>query len=126
MLFCLIFRYFCNILYSMENTNIDVQAFWERLKQISSSRKILQKDYCEQLGFNVMSFRNKKAEGYLPTVEQLVKLSRLFGVSLDYLVTGTTVDENEKALLEQLDLYKSKLAQIGTIVTETISDSAGE
>lgn len=118
----------------MDNTtNLDVQAFWERLKQIYKTRNLSQKAVCEELGFNAQSFINKKNLGYFPTVEQLVKISQHFGISLNYLITGNIDDESDNELQvqfnelqKQLDTYKQKFEKIKEIINDSSSLPSSE
>ena len=106
----------------MENKSvINAVEFWERLKQISKSRNITQKEYCAKLGIDDQQFRNKKTTGTIPTVEQLVKLSQFFGVSLNYMLTGSSTDDNENYLIEELETYKTKFAKLKEIFNDSAS-----
>ena len=100
------------------NIELDVQGFWERLKQISASRNVTQVEYCEKLGIDVRQLRNKKNLGTYPNIEQLVKISNFFGVSLNYMLTGATADESETALMAELDRYKAKIEQLKQIIND--------
>ena len=70
------------------NFELNVNDFWERLKQISASRNVTQVELCEKTNIDVRQLRNKKNLGTYPNIEQLVKISRFFGVSLNYMITG--------------------------------------
>jgi len=107
----------------MDNINLNVQDFWERLKQISTSRSVTQIEYCEKLGIDVRQLRNKKNLGTYPNIEQLVKLSNFFGVSLNYMLTGSTADESELALMAELEKYKAKIEQLKEIINAPVSST---
>ena len=113
----------------MDNKELNVQAFWERLTQITKSRNITQVALCSELGFDLQQFRNKKSLGTFPPLEQLVKMSNYFGVPLNYMLTGETLDDSDD-LLEQIEEYKSKIAELEVYKTkyekikEIINDSS--
>ena len=113
----------------MDNNELNVEAFWERLTQISKSRNKTQIAFCADLGFDLQQFRNKKSMGSFPTLEQLVKLSNYFGVPLNYMLTGETLDETE-SLEEQIEEYQAKIAELEVYKTkfeklkEIINDSS--
>ena len=114
-IFFLHFLSFCIILCSMET--IDIEQFYERLKQICSNRNITLKALCEQVGINYRTFQNKKFRGLIPTVEELVKMSEHLDVSLDYLLTGSAVE---------LQSCREKLKKIQDIISATSSSILSE
>ena len=105
----------------MENKELNVEAFWERLKQICKTRNVTQVSRCSELGIDLQQFRNKKSLGTYPTIEQLVKLSNYFGVSINYMLTGASSDENENQLIEELEAYKTKFEKLKEIINDSSS-----
>ena len=103
----------------MDIKEFNVEAFWERLKQICKTRNVTQVSLCAELGIDLQQFRNKKSLGTYPTIEQLVKLSNYFGVSLNYMLTGTSTDETETQLINELEYYKSKFEQLKEIINDS-------
>ena len=103
------------------NIELNVNDFWERLKQISASRNVTQVELCEKTNIDVRQLRNKKNLGTYPNMEQLVKISRFFGVSLNYMITGETADESETELLAELERYKAKIEQLKEIINDPVS-----
>lgn len=91
---------------------INIEQFYERLKQICLNRNITLKALCEQLGINYRTYQNKKFRGLIPTVDELVKMSEYLDVSLDYLLTGSAVE---------LEACKDKLKKIQNIINESSS-----
>ena len=110
----------------MDNKELNVEAFWERLTQISKSRNKTQIAFCADLGFDLQQFRNKKSVGSFPTLEQLVKLSNYFGVSINYMLTGASTDENENQLIEELNAYKNKFEKLKEIINDSSSLPSSE
>ena len=119
----------------MDNNELNVEAFWERLTQISKSRNKTQIAFCADLGFDLQQFRNKKSMGSFPTLEQLVKLSNYFGVPLNYMLTGETMDETEsleeqieeyQAKIKELEVYKTKFEKLKEIINDSSSLPSSE
>ena len=95
------------------NELLNANEFWARLKELSHERKVMQKTFCEELGFDLQQFRNKKFLGTFPTLEQLVKLSMYFNVPLEYLLLGRTDNPYQK----RIDELEDKLRQITNITS---------
>ena len=108
------------------NIELNVQDFWERLKQISASRNVTQIELCEKTGIDVRQLRNKKNLGTYPNIEQLVKISNFFGVSLNYMLTGETADESETELMAELERSKEKYSKLKQRLTDLLSDFSDE
>ena len=101
----------------MDN-KLDVKAFWERLSIISKTRNVTQITLCAELGIDLQQFRNKKSLGSFPTLEQLVRISEYFGVSINYMLTGATTDDVDSELKEELEAYKLKTAELEVYKTK--------
>ena len=103
----------------MATKELNVNEFWTRLEQIYSTRNVTQITFCAELGFDLQQFRNKKSTGSFPTLEQLVKLSNYFGVSINYMLTGATADETETSLIAELEAYRKKFEQLKEIINDS-------
>jgi transcriptional regulator with XRE-family HTH domain len=88
----------------------NAEDLWERIKILSNRKNVLQKDWCEALGFDVQNIRNKIYRKAFPTIEEIVQISKYFEVSIDYLITGNTADSTERVI----DL-ESRLKQISEL-----------
>ena len=109
------------IFVGMENNNLDVKTFWERFSQISKSRNVTQVSLCAELEIDLQQLRNKKSNGAFPTLEQLVKISNYFGVSINYMLTGSTTNEFENSLLSELETYRTKFEKLKEIINDDVS-----
>lgn len=65
-------------------------TFQERLRQLRLSRGWSQEELANQLSLSRQAVQKWESGASKPDMENLVTLSRLFGVSLDWLVTGET------------------------------------
>lgn len=63
--------------------------FSERLKYLRKLHMIPQKNLAEYLGISVSAYQYYEAGKNEPSIERLIMLADLFGVSLDYLVGRT-------------------------------------
>lgn len=74
-----------------------------RIKQRRKELKMTQEELAERLGISVkhMSEAERGLSGL--SIENLIRLSELFGVSLDYLIRGKTVINIWQLLLPQLE-----------------------
>lgn len=61
-------------------------TFSERIIQIKSERKILQKDIASNIGLSLRAYQYYEKGQKEPTLSVLVRLADYFDVSLDYLV----------------------------------------
>ena len=78
--------------------NIQADDFWARIKALSKTRRITQDKICGDLGFNIGSYRNRINRSIFPDAEETLRLARYFGVSVEYLLTGTQTDLGAVAL----------------------------
>ena len=97
---------------------LNFDDFWERLKNLCKEKDITQISLCEKLGIELQSFRNRKITKYFPPLQELYKIAKFFGVSIDFLVTGELSSDTEKTFLKQIQTYQTKLARIQKIISE--------
>ena len=74
-----------------------------RIINLSKQANISQKELTEKLNCSKSSISNWKNKTSKPTIEQLIKLSTIFNVSLDYLILGiktNNISEKEQELLK--------------------------
>ena len=82
----------------------------ERIRDLRVARSWSQVDLAKKLGVSKQSVSNWENDNILPSIEMLVKLSRVFGVSTDYLlgldsrkfVEITALSDDELAHVQQL------------------------
>lgn len=79
--------------------------FFERIDVLLKEKKISQKDLCCAVGISsVQVFTNWKLRDSIPSADVAVKIARLLGVSVEYLVTG---EENDSAKSELEELKRT-------------------
>lgn len=64
-------------------------AFSERLVQLKTERKLLQKNIASDIGLSLRAYQYYEKGQKEPTLSVLLKLADYFDVSLDYLVGRT-------------------------------------
>lgn len=80
--------------------------FEERLKRLREARGMTRKEVSDKLSLNLrtyISYENNERE---TNSEVLVKLSKLFGVTTDYLLGNTSLSDNEVFSLQEKNIIK--------------------
>ena len=79
--------------------NIDIDNFYERVKNLLKEHKKSLDDLMaiKDLSFNAKStyFSMRQARN-LPRADDVLRIAKFFGVSMEYLVTGCQSDNQEK------------------------------
>ena len=81
-----------------------------KLKEIRKSRKMTQQEVAERLHCDVTTYARYESGDRNSPLEMLIMLSKLFGVSLDYLVGIRDFNESALTIKEQELLSASKNA----------------
>lgn len=83
--------------------------FWSNVKQLLAAKKILQKDFAEDIGYNVATLKNQMTRNISPDVDTAVKIAQYLNTSVEFLVTGQ--EQNQyKERYEHLALLVNELA----------------
>ena len=107
----------------MQNKEINKQLYKEfgnRVKQLRRQRQWTQKELAEKL--NLLSSQVNKYESGLniPSIDKLIQLAQIFGISLDYLLTGNNNPSsslNNSNLLERFHaLENSNPEDLDTVI----------
>nr|DAF30562.1 MAG TPA: helix-turn-helix domain protein [Herelleviridae sp.] len=64
------------------------ETFIERLERLMEDKGLQQKDLAEQVGISSNGISTWKITGALPRADIAVKIARILGVTVEYLVTG--------------------------------------
>ena len=67
---------------------MDITSFWNRVKVLCRENRISQKDLSMRLGYDERTIEVRMARGNYPGVEDVEKMSAIFGVSSDFLIEG--------------------------------------
>ena len=90
--------------------NIDIDSFYERIKNLLKEHKKSLDDLMaiKDLSFNSKStyFSMRQAHN-LPRADDVLRIAKFFGVSMEYLVTGEEPDNSEKIKQAKELLYKT-------------------
>lgn len=93
-----------------------------RLLELRNEKELSQREMAKELKISQGTYNNWENEKTQPSIEQLVELSKFFGVSVDYLI-GNTEDEGtinnvkaeltfeEKVLLKEFRLLNNEAKQ---------------
>ena len=79
--------------------------FWSSVRQLLSERKILQRDFAEQIGYNVSTLKNQMTRNISPDVDTAVKIAKALGTSVEFLVTGEESRQDVRELQEMKAKY---------------------
>ncbi len=60
--------------------------FHERLKELRKQSPVMQKDIAKQIGVSVRTFQQYEQGLIEPDIEKLILLSKIFDVSVDFLI----------------------------------------
>ena len=85
---------------------ISVEAIGKRIDTLFSSRQISTQQACEMFGISYQAVHKWRHGCTLPDIENMYYLSRLFGVTIDYIISGDTkihIIESHDDSCEELD-----------------------
>lgn len=91
--------------------NIDFLVFFETVKELAKKKNMtieMMIQSIEGLSFNSLNTYNsmRKARN-LPRADDVLRIAKFFGVSVEYLVTGEEPDNSEKIKQAKELLYKT-------------------
>ena len=81
---------------------LDAKLIGERIRQMRKDRHLRQSDLAKELGVRKTTISNYETGYSIPKREVLGKISKFFGVSMDYLCAST--DETKK-YLQTMETY---------------------
>ena len=83
-------------------------TFAERLKELRKQAHLTQVELAKRLGIGQSSYADWERDRKKPTQENLVKISQVLGVSIDYLVGNSEEKSNDLDNIELLFRMNSK------------------
>lgn len=86
--------------------------FWDNVRLLLSQQKILQKDFAEQMGYNVSTLKNQMTRNISPDVYTAVKIAKALGTSVEFLVTGEESNKDSAELKELKTKVKQFLTEL--------------
>lgn len=87
--------------------------FGDVIERLRKSRNFSQVQLAEKLGISKQSVSNWENNNILPSIDMLLKISRLFSVSCDYLL-----EQHERSYLEISDLTVEQISHIQQIIDD--------
>ena len=90
----------------MQKMHFNVKAFWDRVKARIKEKSLTQEHVSEVCRVPYTTLRNWMSKNMVPPLSNAYWISRLLGVSLEYLINGEGKDQISKTTKEALTLLK--------------------
>jgi len=92
--------------------------FGEQIKGLRKDRDLTQERFAEKLGVTRQAVSNWENDRNLPDIEMLIRMSSVFGVSLDELILGGTNMNNmtEKLIKDGSETRRTKMDMVSAAV----------
>lgn len=87
--------------------------FNERLRELRTASSLSQVDLAEKLGVSRYSVSNWENDNIQPSIEMLVKISRIFKVSTDFLL-----GEDNHTYIQVTNLTKTQIRHVQQIIND--------
>lgn len=85
--------------------------FWKNVKTSSEKYNINQKEISEKIGVNFRTYQNWVYRNVEPSIDVVIKMSKLLNVSIDFLFTGKENEVNKK-YKETLDIVEKLVKEV--------------
>ena len=95
----------------------------EILKELRKAKKLSQKEVAAHLSIPATTYNTYESGRTEPPIEILVRLSHLYGVSVDIIVQRDRTYKTSDDLMEQLAEYERQFAEFSKQLTETGTDA---
>ena len=87
--------------------------FGDMIHQLRKSRNLSQVQLAEKLGISKQTVSNWENNNILPSIDMLLKISKLFSVSCDYLL-----EQQDRTYLEISDLTLEQISHIQQLIDD--------
>ena len=91
--------------------------FNERLRELRIAASLSQVDLAEKLGVSKQSVSNWENDNIQPSIEMLLKISRTFNVSTDFLL-----GEDNHRYIEVTKLTKTQIHHVQQIINDIVGE----
>ena len=90
-----------------------VKDYLVRISKIIKNRNMTKTAFCNAMGLSRNTFINWKKQNCLPNAITLMKISEYLNVSIDYLITGKSVNNKDELSLSSFRMgYKAAQKEI--------------
>ena len=69
----------------------------ERIQQLRKEKRLTQAALASNIGVSVAQLTRYETQGVQPNADALKRMAMVFGITIDFLVNGTTVQKAENA-----------------------------
>lgn len=84
--------------------DINIIAFWNRVKTLCKQQNITQKDLAKRINLNERYIENQIARKTVPDIVEVCNIAEFFSVSIDYLITGRAAESSPDDLARLKDI----------------------
>jgi len=95
---------------------MDTKVFWKRVKTLLKEKNIIQAEAAKACELSLYTLRGWMTKGISPPLCDAVRIARLLGVSLEYLISGPQADKNAKVNREVTILLKKASQKLNRAV----------
>ena len=78
-----------------DSLEINKYLIGDRIIEAREKRKLTQMKLAELVDVSIITISNMEVGKYLPNLKNILKISKVLGVSIDFLVSGSDVEGNE-------------------------------
>ena len=103
-------------------------TFWENVDYLREFQNITRKELSSKANFSIASISTGKARESIPSADVAVRISKVLGVSVEYLVTGkdshkeNPVSPQDRKLLEQFSILDERDKQTVLNLVESMTE----
>ena len=89
----------CDIIFMIEVDEMENKVFAERIKKLRIEKKLTQQELGNNFGLTSTGVSYWESGKAIPSMDMINKLSDFFGVTIDYLIGKSKIDENDEGMI---------------------------
>lgn len=89
----------CDIIFMIEVDEMENKVFAERIKKLRIEKKLTQQELGNKFGLTSTGVSYWESGKANPSMDMINKLSDFFGVTIDYLIGKSKIDENDEGMI---------------------------
>lgn len=89
----------CDIIFMIEVDEMENKVFAERIKKLRIEKKLTQQELGNKFGLTSTGVSYWESGKAIPSMDMINKLSDFFGVTIDYLIGKSKIDENDEGMI---------------------------